>query len=84
MRGPIGGVAGREAGSAGSGASSDEPLVVAHHELGFDLFHRLDDDGHDDQEAGATEPDRAEIGEQDADEGRQDRDDAEEQSPRRR
>ena len=66
-------------GQATLGASADEALVVAHHELGFDLLHRLDDDGHDDQEAGATEPDRPEIAEQDADEGGQDRDDAEEQ-----
>ena len=36
-------------------ASPDEAFVVAHHQLGFDLLHGLDHDGHHDQEARAAQ-----------------------------
>src|SRR6185503_15922599 len=58
--------------------SSDEAFVVAHHQLGFDLLHGLDDDGYDDQQARAAKSDRAEVREEDTDERRQDGDHAEE------
>ena len=38
-------------------SSPDEPFVVAHHELRFDLLHRLDDDADHDQQARAAEGD---------------------------
>ena len=38
-------------------AQPDEAFVVAHHQLRLDLLHRLDHDGHDDQQARAAEPD---------------------------
>src|SRR5687768_18191477 len=34
---------------------ADEPFVVAHHQLGLDLLHRLDDDGDHDEESCATD-----------------------------
>ena len=34
--------------------SPDEAFVVAHHQLRLDLLHRLDHDGHHDQQAGAA------------------------------
>ena len=41
--------------------SPDEAFVVAHHQLGLDLLHRLDDDGHDDQQARAAEAERRQV-----------------------
>src|SRR5690349_24537757 len=46
---------------AGPPASADESLVVPHHQLRFDLLHRLDDDRDDDQQARATEAEGGEI-----------------------
>ena len=42
-------------------ASSDEAFVISHHQLGFDLLHGLDHDGHHDQEAGAAESERRQV-----------------------
>src|SRR3990170_8436234 len=47
-------------------ASSDEAFVVAHHELRFDLLHRLDDDRHDDQQPRTAEGDARQGGIEDA------------------
>jgi hypothetical protein len=35
--------------------SPDEALVAAHHQLGFELLHRLDDDADDDEDAGTAQ-----------------------------
>src|SRR5215203_4627881 len=59
--------------------SSDEAFVVAHHQLGLDLLHRLDHDRDHDEQARAAQPECGEVGEDDADEGRRDGHDGQEQ-----
>ena len=59
--------------------SADESFVVPHEELRLDLLHRLDDDADHDQEARAAERDPGQRREEQADDRRQRRDDAEEQ-----
>src|SRR6478735_6297462 len=63
-----------------SPSSSDEPFVVPHHQLGFDLLHGLDDDRHHDQQARAAEPEGPEVREAERDDRRRDRHDGQEQS----
>ena len=66
------------------GSSADEPFVVPHHELGFDLLHRFDHDGHHDEQARATEAERAEVRQGRRDHLWRDRDDGQEQGARER
>ena len=50
-------------GRDGPASSPDEALVVAHHQLGLELLHRLDDDRDHDQDARAAEGEvRARLG----------------------
>src|SRR3977135_4747312 len=37
------------------GRSSEEASVLAHHQLGLQLFHRVEGDAHDDEYGGASE-----------------------------
>src|SRR3954453_19416974 len=63
--------------------SSDEAFVVAHHQLRLDLLHRLHHHRDDDQQARATEPESAKIGETERDDRWRDRHDREEQGARK-
>jgi hypothetical protein len=57
---------------------ADEPLVVAHQELGFELLHGVEDDGDNDEEACAGDGEGLDIADE-ADEERDDGDEAEEE-----
>src|SRR5437016_5079592 len=63
--------------------SPDEALVAPHEELRLELLHRLDDHADHDEDARSAEPQGLHAG-QVTDEGRHDRDDAEEERARDR
>src|SRR6266540_389635 len=61
----------------------EEALVVAHHQLAVDLFHRLERDAHRDQQRGATERELPDVPQREHQQ-RRDRDRREEQRARQR
>src|SRR6266508_2455710 len=63
--------------------SPQETLVVAHQELGLDLFHRLQTDAHGDQDGGPAEGELLDVAGRQRDE-RQDRDGGQEHRPWKR
>ena len=68
--------AGNKNGKEGNTGSNE--AVVAHHQLRFELAHRVDRDADDDQQRGRAQQQRVDAGDLRRDE-RQDRDDAQEE-----